>query len=129
MKPGKGYYFLRVAPWLWMALIFWLSSRPTLPSAPTYWLDVLFKKSGHMVMFGVLAFLWYRALRTWDIPSHRARSWALAFTVVYALTDEFHQRFVPGRTPRFTDVLIDTVGATFSLYWRRIPPGTGEPLR
>jgi VanZ family protein len=30
--------------------------------------------------------------------------------VGYASLDEFHQAFVPGRTPAVTDVLIDTTG-------------------
>ena len=29
---------------------------------------------------------------------------------LYACSDEFHQLFVPGRTAKFTDVLIDTSG-------------------
>lgn len=35
---------------------------------------------------------------------------ALAIVFLYACTDEFHQLFVPGRTGRFTDVLIDCFG-------------------
>lgn len=31
---------------------------------------------------------------------------------LYACTDEFHQLYVPGRTGRFTDALIDTLGAS-----------------
>lgn len=33
----------------------------------------------------------------------------------YACTDEFHQLFVPGRSGEFTDVCLDTVGATFGI--------------
>lgn len=34
----------------------------------------------------------------------------LIFCFVYACSDEFHQRFVPGRAGRFTDVAVDSVG-------------------
>ena len=33
---------------------------------------------------------------------------------VYACTDEFHQLFVDGRAGLFSDVIIDTIGATIS---------------
>jgi VanZ family protein len=39
--------------------------------------------------------------------------WALAAIVIvgcYAALDEFHQSFVPGRTPAVSDVLLDTAG-------------------
>lgn len=39
---------------------------------------------------------------------------------LYACTDEFHQLFVVGRTGQFSDVVIDTFGATFGclIYYR-----------
>ena len=40
---------------------------------------------------------------------------ALCLAFLYAITDEFHQRFTPGRTPSIYDVLIDTLGAVFGL--------------
>ena len=39
----------------------------------------------------------------------------ILFCFLYACTDEFHQKFVVGRTSRFTDVLIDTCGATIAV--------------
>ena len=33
------------------------------------------------------------------------------FSVIYALSDEFHQTFVPGRDGNIVDVLIDSSGA------------------
>ncbi len=114
-----------VAPWLWMGLIFWLSSQSTLPSVSQPLLDVLIKKTGHMVLFGILAFLWYRALRGKGMDDSRARRWAFFLTVGYAVIDEVHQGFVPGRGPRVTDVFIDGVGAAFSL---RVQQRWGEVL-
>jgi VanZ family protein len=35
----------------------------------------------------------------------------MLIAVIYAATDEFHQSFSPGRHPRATDVLIDSLGA------------------
>ena len=51
------------------------------------------------------AFMW----KAWDIgwPS----SAALVTAALYAVTDELHQLFVPGRAFQFTDILIDLAGA------------------
>jgi len=40
---------------------------------------------------------------------------ALACSAGYAITDEIHQAFVPGRQAQATDVLIDTLGAAIGL--------------
>lgn len=102
---------------LWMTAIFILSAQPELPRAPEPLLDTLLKKSGHALGYAVLAGLVYHAMRlTW--PGRSAR-WhagcAFGFAVAYALSDEWHQSFVPGRTPALLDVGIDTVGAVIGL--------------
>ena len=40
---------------------------------------------------------------------------AWVFTVLFAVTDEIHQAFVPGRGPSVTDVLIDAVGVAVGI--------------
>ncbi len=40
---------------------------------------------------------------------------ALALTVLYACSDEWHQRFIPGRTSCVRDVVIDSLGALLAL--------------
>lgn len=37
----------------------------------------------------------------------------MLFCILYAISDEVHQHFIPGRSPRLTDVLIDTAGSAF----------------
>jgi len=77
----------------------------------------LFRKCAHLTEYAILAFLLWRAIRK-PIPNDpRPWQWrdaALAIFIVflYASTDEFHQRFVPTRTPMVSDVFIDTSGAT-----------------
>ncbi|MFZ2371781.1 MAG: VanZ family protein, partial [Trichococcus flocculiformis] len=47
---------------------------------------------------------------------------ALLFVFLYASSDEFHQSFIPGRGPAFTDVLIDTAGGLTGIIlfeWRQ----------
>ncbi len=95
----------------WMGFIFWLSAQPDLPHAPEPWLDMVVKKSGHALLYGVLAWLYLSALRGDGPPSGRMRLLAFGLAVLYAVTDEVHQSFVPGRTPSPWDVVIDGVGA------------------
>lgn len=40
---------------------------------------------------------------------------AVAVCVVYAVSDEIHQLFVPGRGAQVTDVMIDSVGSVFGI--------------
>ena len=57
-----------------------------------------------MAEYGLLWFLWYRALEV------RSPLPAVAITLAYAATDEFHQTFVEGRHGTPVDVLIDAAG-------------------
>jgi len=102
----------------WMGLLFYLSAQPDLPHAPEPWLDTVVKKTGHAVLYGVLAWLYLRALRGDGPLSDRTRFLAFGLAVLYAVTDEVHQSFVPGRTPSPWDVLIDGAGAALAVIRR-----------
>lgn len=41
--------------------------------------------------------------------------WSLVIGALYACSDEFHQRFVPGRGPAVRDVCIDSVGVLIGI--------------
>ncbi|MDQ3632704.1 MAG: VanZ family protein [Actinomycetota bacterium] len=102
-------------PLLLMGLIFLVSAQETLPSVDSA-LDVVVKKAAHMAEFGVLWALWLRALAG---PRPRAALWALAITLVYAVSDELHQSMVDGRTSSSFDVAIDAAGIGVAvLVWR-----------
>ncbi len=49
-----------------------------------------------------------------------AGRWAFVLTLLYALTDEFHQAFVPERLPSILDLVTDAAGAALVLGCRRI---------
>ena len=71
-------------------------------------------------IFGVLAFWTLGAYRRFaDAPGRKAvgRRYILAglLAVIYAITDEVHQLFVPDRAGVFTDVLIDSAGSAIGL--------------
>jgi len=80
-------------------------------------LEFGFRKLGHFTEYGIFAIFLYHAIG----DGHRsAWNWrkALACIVLaglYSLTDEFHQRFVPGRGPSIVDCGFDTIGATLGM--------------
>jgi VanZ family protein len=71
----------------------------------------LIRKMGHVTEYFILSLLILRGIRAGKQGVHLG--WALAAIVIvgcYAALDEFHQSFVPGRTPAVSDVLLDTAG-------------------
>jgi VanZ family protein len=117
---------------VWMGMIFFLSSQSTLPTFPSIVPDRVAKKGAHFVEYATLAVLCWRALRQ-TIRAGNPATWAFALTVLYAMSDEWHQTFVPGRHGRLTDVLIDSTGAVVGLaavhFWWRRKVGAGSARR
>ncbi|MHB9112131.1 MAG: VanZ family protein [Thermoleophilia bacterium] len=104
----------RVAlPWLsviaWAALIFFLSAQPNLKTDLGIW-DLILRKGAHMVEFAVLCLLLWNAIRQTVTVSFAALAFAVAISLLYAFSDEFHQRFVPGRSGALRDVAFDAIG-------------------
>ncbi len=117
--------FLKVVQWsrsrmtvyvlllLWMTVIFSFSTLPgkETASAPTlgYYLE---RKGAHVFEYAVLMLLSFRYLKLSYVRESfgRVLSLAAAFSLMYAVTDELHQFFVPFRGARMSDVLIDGLG-------------------
>lgn len=98
---------------VWLAAIWWQSSRPGGPAPINegFWFAVT--TLGHLVEYGVLGFLLGRLLPL----GAGSRSWALAwaFCVLWGVTDEVHQSFVPGREVGLWDLLVDAASAAAGL--------------
>jgi VanZ family protein len=81
---------------------------------------LIVRKCAHLTVYGVLALLYWRAFRKPVKKDTRPWSWteahhALIGVVIYAITDELHQAFVPSRQASVMDVFIDTVGGATAL--------------
>jgi len=95
-----------------MAVIFGFSSIPSAEMPRFDWADALFKKAGHVVVYSLLALAFWHGLgydrnKLW-------LAWVMAFG--YAILDEFHQSFVPGRHAWWVDVAIDSIAAALALW-------------
>ncbi len=75
-------------------------------------LHFILRKAGHFTEYAILAFLAARAFRTSSNQILQERwFWvSLTLVIVYSLSDEFHQSFVPTRTASIYDSMIDTFG-------------------
>jgi VanZ family protein len=116
MAPGRVAAF--APPLALMGLIYFLSAQPDLNSGLGL-VDEIGRKVVHMTEYGVLWWLWCRALGF----GTRAAIVAAAITLAYAATDEFHQTFVHGRNGSPVDWLIDAGGVAvawaLTLVWAR----------
>jgi len=103
---------------------------------------IIFRKSGHFVTYGLMAFLLYRAFRAGRRPCLRT-AWILRAGVAaaaYGFLDEFLQSFVPNRTGSVVDWAVDCAGIALALVLTarrarrldegRVPsPGPNSPFR
>jgi VanZ family protein len=101
--------------------------RWLLPRADPATLDLLhavLRKGMHVAEFGILAFLWYRAL-AWGALGWRGRMALTAFVLAagFGALDEAHQMLVPSRTGSTMDVGWDSLGAALGLVSRRMIRG------
>lgn len=112
----RAAFFLWLPPAGWAAFIFFLSDQPGLPQVLPSALQQAVTVVAHLVEYAVLAALLLRAVR----PPHSLPSgglwlavWAIA--VLYGISDEWHQSFVPHRSAGADDVVVDAVGTLLGL--------------
>lgn len=93
---------------LWMIVIFYFSSRSTTGIGTNTTNRFLILKSFHLIEYAFLSFLLYFAFKKPKI--------SISVAYLYALSDEFHQTFITGRTGRFRDTLIDLLGILIGFF-------------
>lgn len=119
LKKSRAGFRELLANWLpalmMMGLIFWTSSQSVLPGPSDKGYDFVFKKFAHLCVYSAIALSYLRGV-------HAARRpFLLAFllTVLWAISDEYHQSMTPLREPTFRDVLIDATGGGAMLWLAR----------
>lgn len=109
-------------PILYMAFIFILSSIPATEDnkmAGVY-IQPTLQNILHIPLFGLLAFLWMRFFSNKGFPLHKTLMFSLTIVILYAIFDELHQYFVPGRYASLGDLIFNIVGCVvFAFYYAK----------
>ena len=105
---------LKVKNWvlvfIWAGFIFFLSNQPFLKSdLPGQW-DLILRKIAHISEYAILTWFLIRALREYALTNGQILTLAISISILYAISDEYHQNFILGRYGVLRDVLIDSVG-------------------
>jgi VanZ family protein len=118
--------FLWGPPAAYLGLIFYLSAQSAIPWAEPYPDKLL-----HALEYMGLALLLARALNGGlaRVPGTRMLVWTWVACVVWAISDELHQKFVPGRTCDVRDACADAMGAALGLVAMRLILGAWQRPR
>ena len=94
---------------LWAGLIFICSGIPNLKTNLPE--DFILRKAAHVTEYFLLAFLLRRAFcGTFAMNARSLFLYPATVALLYAISDEIHQSFTPGRTCSMGDVVIDAAG-------------------
>ena len=124
---------------LWMIIVFLLSNQPAEESSITsgntiryivksvykdispekleYFVEssqYIVRKIAHLTLYTIGGFLLYNF--TYENDKKSKRKLAILIGVVYAITDEIHQHFVPGRACMLLDIFIDSLGVVLGVF-------------
>lgn len=134
-------YFVLII--IWMIIVFTFSNEPAEKSSKTSGgitekvveviikdnkkitqsqrdtIETLIRKCAHFGLYLIGGFLTVNFISTTKIQGKSVFIYAIIFTFCYAVSDEVHQLFVPGRSGEVRDVLIDTAGACIGvmMFW------------
>ena len=107
----------------------------TIPSGVISFLQLYFRKAAHFFLYMLLGIFVGNSFFSWLVPESEydirvtpdprvdvvkvsARSawiYSLIVCIIYAITDEWHQTFVPGRSGEISDVLLDSASSLIGL--------------
>lgn len=134
--------FKKIYPWtliiMWMLLIFYFSHQPVAKSnnlskgITKAILDTvekvdsgkefninrfnhILRKNTHLFVYLILGILVSNGLKSINIYGLKNIAISLTICVLYAISDEIHQLFVPGRGGQIKDVIIDSSGAVIGI--------------
>lgn len=102
------------------ALIKFLS--PFTPKFIISFIKIYIRKIAHFVAYFSLGVTLSLSMKEWLIlyrhdAQHKFHYYIIPFAIAffYACSDEFHQYFVPGRSGKFTDILLDSAGSALGV--------------
>ena len=126
MPPNVRKACFWILPIAWGSFIFFLSTRPAGPQ-PSWWFNHA-DKLIHFVLFSIFSTLLFIAGHFGSRWTYRRAAFvALFITVLYGLTDEFHQYFVPSRSVDPLDALADACGGCMAYLSGLVLRRGGDP--
>jgi len=75
----------------------------------------LVRKSAHMFLYFILGIMVYSLSREFKLNDRKRILYSLFFVFLYAISDEFHQKFVIGRSSELRDVFIDSIAGLLGI--------------
>lgn len=73
------------------------------------------RKLAHFTMYAIGGVLFYMLFNEYNLEDKNKLIYSFCLCLTYAILDEVHQCFVPGRSAQITDVLIDSVGSILAI--------------
>jgi len=105
---------------VWMIVIFIGSSIGNVPRVGGKTTDGIVHRAAHILEFAILGALLLRATSKDKPVTKREVIVTLIVVALYGASDEFHQRFTPGRSSEGLSVLFDVAGGLIGAWaWRR----------
>jgi len=107
------YFIYWFPPLLWMSCIFYMSSQTSISVSHNVVSDFIIFKTLHVVEYAFLYFLFFRAFYCSTRKKPHFKSiflYSFILSVLFAISDEFHQTYTPTRQPKIRDVGIDLLG-------------------
>lgn len=82
-------------------------------------INILFmpvRKMAHYIIYLILGLLVLNLIKEFDLSLKEMIIASLIICIMYAVSDEIHQIFVPGRAGKLIDVFIDTLGSISGIF-------------
>ena len=83
-------------------------------------IEHIIRKLAHFSLYTVVGILMMSLMSTYNIEQIKRYGVSLGVGMIYAISDEIHQSFIPDRTPAVGDVFIDTCGVIFGIILVRV---------
>lgn len=77
--------------------------------------EKIIRKIAHFSIYTLVGFLLMALASTFKLKENNRFLISLFLGIIYAISDEIHQSFIPGRSPLLTDVFLDTLGVLLGI--------------
>ena len=116
LKLSKEKEFYIAMTFLIAVIIFLFSNISSIPQQKT---GLSLSTIYHLSIFFAFTFFLTLAIKPKNL-NKKTIAIIIFISLIYAISDEFHQLFVPGRFASLRDVAIDMIGSTFAILTIRI---------